>query len=148
MQISCFLHVKGSYDQFFVSNHMICKNVPSDTDDLVMLRVLNFVKYPTIVIQFMNDDRYEIYRQVVILQMWEFKVSEGTACVTWNEEYVYTVLIYLWNSQKRCASFVLFSTSMLSATGKAYTKLCQNEWCYSDLPITLFNWVSDTQENW
>ena len=35
--------------------------------------------------------------------------------------------------QKRCASFVLFSSSMLSATGKAYTMLRQNEWCYSGM---------------
>ncbi len=34
---------------------------------------------------------------------------------------------------KRCASCVLFSPSMLSATGRAYTMLRQNEWCYSVL---------------
>ncbi len=32
---------------------------------------------------------------------------------------------------KRSVSCVLFSSSMLSATGKAYTMLHQNEWCYS-----------------
>ncbi len=32
---------------------------------------------------------------------------------------------------KRCASCVLFFLSMLSATGRAYTMLRQNEWCYS-----------------
>ncbi len=33
---------------------------------------------------------------------------------------------------KRCASCVLFSSSMMSATGRAYTMLRQNEWCYSE----------------
>ncbi len=37
--------------------------------------------------------------------------------------------------QKRCASCVLFSASMLSATGNAYTMLRQNEWCYSDISV-------------
>ena len=33
--------------------------------------------------------------------------------------------------QKKCAFRVLFSPSMLSATGRAYIMLRQNEWCYS-----------------
>ena len=33
--------------------------------------------------------------------------------------------------KKRCPSWVHFSSSMLSGTGRAYTMLRQNEWCYS-----------------
>ncbi len=43
--------------------------------------------------------------------------------------------MYLLTSihKKRWASCVLFSSSMLSATGRAYTMLHQNEWCYSEI---------------
>ncbi len=53
-----------------------------------MFKVLNFVKRLIAVVQFINIINSEIYRQVVLSQVYEIKVSEGTACVTWNEEYV------------------------------------------------------------
>ena len=53
-----------------------------------MFKLLNLVKSITVVIQFKNNINSDIYRQVVLLQVYLIKVSEGTACVTWNEEYV------------------------------------------------------------
>ncbi len=53
-----------------------------------MFKVLNLVKCLIVVIQFKNNIHSEIYRQVSLSQVYEIKVSEGTACVTWNEEYV------------------------------------------------------------
>ncbi len=52
-----------------------------------MFKLLNLAKCLTVVIQFMNINS-EIYREIALLQMYLIKVSEGTACVTWNKEYV------------------------------------------------------------
>ena len=69
-------------EKFFVLTHTICESVPSDTHKLVMFKVLNLVKCLIVIIQFINNINSEIYRQVVLPQVYEIKVSEGTACVT------------------------------------------------------------------
>ena len=90
------------YEQFFVWTNTIWESVPSDTDNLVMFKVLNLVKCLIVVIQFMNNINSAIYRQVVPSQVYVIKVSEGTACVTWNEEYVYGIIVI----QHPCAIYI------------------------------------------
>ena len=82
-------------EQFFIWTHKICKSVPSDTDNLVIFKVLNPVKCLIGFIQFMNNINSAIYREVVLSQVYQIKVSEGTACVTWNEEYVIRIQIWI-----------------------------------------------------
>ncbi len=45
---------------------MICINVPSDTHNLVMFKVLNLVKCLIVAIQSVNNINSEIYRHVVL----------------------------------------------------------------------------------
>ena len=54
----------------------------------MIFKVLNPVKCLILFIQFMNNINSAIYREVVPSQVYEIKVSEGTACVTWNKDYV------------------------------------------------------------
>ncbi len=46
-------------------------------------------------------------------------------------------------SQKRSASCEIFSPFMLSATGKAYTMLHQNEWCRGGSLPEILNYLPD-----